>query len=282
MKAQRRHALAQAIQLSAAARLPGRRRGAGRRPARAHHARHRHRSPARASSGRDRRPGAGADAHARGHRAHRPDLGRRHRAAADRPRARRSTPSSIPRQLRLPARRRRRRRGLGHRSTCATSVPSACWCWSTACAGSTSPRPRACGAATDLNTIPLAIVERIEVLEDGASAIYGSDAIAGVVNIITRRKFDGASASRALRRVRATATARPPSGDLALGRQQRALQPGSSAPATPSRTASARRDRDQRRVPGAGHRHRLRQSASPQRPLRLHAIRTAATASDLR
>ncbi len=47
------------------------------------------------------------------------------------------------------------------------------------------------GAATDLNTIPLAIVERIEVLEDGASAIYGSDAIAGVVNIITRRDFDG-------------------------------------------------------------------------------------------
>ena len=48
------------------------------------------------------------------------------------------------------------------------------------------------GSATDLNTIPLAIVDRIEVLEDGASAIYGSDAIAGVVNIITRRDFKGA------------------------------------------------------------------------------------------
>ncbi|WP_435574572.1 TonB-dependent receptor plug domain-containing protein [Alterluteimonas muca] len=48
------------------------------------------------------------------------------------------------------------------------------------------------GAATDLNTIPLAIVDRIEVLEDGASSLYGSDAIAGVVNIITRRDFDGA------------------------------------------------------------------------------------------
>ena len=46
--------------------------------------------------------------------------------------------------------------------------------------------------SSDLNTIPLAIVERIEVLEDGASAIYGSDAIAGVINIITRKKFDGA------------------------------------------------------------------------------------------
>ena len=49
--------------------------------------------------------------------------------------------------------------------------------------------------STDLNTIPVAIIERIEVLEDGASAIYGSDAIAGVVNIITRRSFDGVSAS---------------------------------------------------------------------------------------
>ena len=46
--------------------------------------------------------------------------------------------------------------------------------------------------SADLNTIPLAIVERIEVLEDGASAIYGSDAIAGVVNIITRKSFQGA------------------------------------------------------------------------------------------
>ncbi|HVI57884.1 MAG TPA: TonB-dependent receptor [Luteimonas sp.] len=48
------------------------------------------------------------------------------------------------------------------------------------------------GASVDLNTIPLSIVERIEVLEDGASSIYGSDAIAGVVNIITRRSIDGA------------------------------------------------------------------------------------------
>ncbi len=45
--------------------------------------------------------------------------------------------------------------------------------------------------SADLNTIPMSIIERIEVLEDGASAIYGSDAIAGVVNIITRKKVDG-------------------------------------------------------------------------------------------
>jgi len=43
----------------------------------------------------------------------------------------------------------------------------------------------------DLNTIPLAMVERIEVLKDGASAIYGSDAIAGVINVITKNEFDG-------------------------------------------------------------------------------------------
>ncbi len=47
----------------------------------------------------------------------------------------------------------------------------------------------------DLNTIPISIVERIEVLKDGASAIYGSDAIAGVVNVITRKNFDGAEAN---------------------------------------------------------------------------------------
>lgn len=47
---------------------------------------------------------------------------------------------------------------------------------------------------TDLSTIPVAIVERIEVLKDGASSIYGSDAIGGVVNIVTADRFEGASA----------------------------------------------------------------------------------------
>ena len=53
------------------------------------------------------------------------------------------------------------------------------------------------GAASspDLSAIPSAMVERVEVLKDGASAIYGSDAIAGVVNIITRDDFDGAEFS---------------------------------------------------------------------------------------
>jgi iron complex outermembrane receptor protein len=47
------------------------------------------------------------------------------------------------------------------------------------------------GAGTNLSTIPLAAVERIEVLRDGASAIYGSDAVGGVINIIMRKDFEG-------------------------------------------------------------------------------------------
>jgi iron complex outermembrane recepter protein len=47
----------------------------------------------------------------------------------------------------------------------------------------------------DLNSIPLAAVDRIEVLKDGASARYGSDAIAGVVNIILKDEYDGADIS---------------------------------------------------------------------------------------
>lgn len=48
---------------------------------------------------------------------------------------------------------------------------------------------------TDMSTIPSSLIERIEVLKDGASAIYGSDAIAGVINIILRKGYDGAEAS---------------------------------------------------------------------------------------
>ncbi len=51
------------------------------------------------------------------------------------------------------------------------------------------------GGAVDLNTIPTAAVERVEVLKDGASTIYGSDAIAGVVNVILRKDFEGAEAN---------------------------------------------------------------------------------------
>src|ERR1700730_1425039 len=44
----------------------------------------------------------------------------------------------------------------------------------------------------DLNSIPLAAIDRIEILKDGASAIYGDDAVAGVVNIIIKNEYNGA------------------------------------------------------------------------------------------
>ena len=49
--------------------------------------------------------------------------------------------------------------------------------------------------SVDINGIPLQAVERVEVLKDGASAIYGSDAIAGVINFIMRKDFQGAEVS---------------------------------------------------------------------------------------
>ncbi|MDY0022322.1 TonB-dependent receptor [Arenimonas caeni] len=57
--------------------------------------------------------------------------------------------------------------------------------------GRRAPKSPFTGNSADLNSIPLAAVERIEILSDGASAIYGSDAIGGVVNIITRKDYSG-------------------------------------------------------------------------------------------
>jgi iron complex outermembrane receptor protein len=103
-----------------------------------------------------------------------------------------SSPSStIQRQLRQSAGRRRRRRGRGRDRPSLSEL---------------APRARAgrrpalsCNGAsasgvpgsTDLNSIPESAIERVEVLQDGASAIYGSDAIAGVVNIITKSNQRG-------------------------------------------------------------------------------------------
>lgn len=50
---------------------------------------------------------------------------------------------------------------------------------------------RSGGEFVDINTIPLVMVERVEVLTDGGSALYGSDAVAGVVNVIMRTEFEG-------------------------------------------------------------------------------------------
>jgi iron complex outermembrane receptor protein len=50
-------------------------------------------------------------------------------------------------------------------------------------------------SSVDLNTIPVAMIQSIEILKDGASAVYGSDAISGVVNIITKKNYEGTSIS---------------------------------------------------------------------------------------
>ena len=50
-------------------------------------------------------------------------------------------------------------------------------------------------SAVDINMVPLNLIERVEVLKEGAGAVYGSDAIAGVVNFITRKDWDGADVS---------------------------------------------------------------------------------------
>ena len=58
---------------------------------------------------------------------------------------------------------------------------------------------------TDLNTIPTALIERTEVVTGGSSAVYGSDAITGVVNFIMRDDFEGVEGRR-----RSTASTAPP------------------------------------------------------------------------
>jgi iron complex outermembrane recepter protein len=57
------------------------------------------------------------------------------------------------------------------------------------------------GTFTDVSTIPVSAIERIEILPEGSAALYGSDAVGGVVNIILRRNFEGIEA-----RVRGSAT----------------------------------------------------------------------------
>jgi iron complex outermembrane receptor protein len=51
------------------------------------------------------------------------------------------------------------------------------------------------GNSADLNAVPMAAIDRIEVLRDGASALYGSDAIGGVVNFVLKRDYQGVEVS---------------------------------------------------------------------------------------
>lgn len=53
--------------------------------------------------------------------------------------------------------------------------------------------PSGAGSAVDVNNLPQALIKRVEIITGGASAVYGSDAIAGVVNVITDDEFDGFS-----------------------------------------------------------------------------------------
>lgn len=54
------------------------------------------------------------------------------------------------------------------------------------------PGGEGANGSSDLNTIPIGLVERIEILKDGASSVYGSDAMGAVVNIVTKDEYDGA------------------------------------------------------------------------------------------
>lgn len=70
-------------------------------------------------------------------------------------------------------------RGLGERATLVLID------------GRRTARGGVLGEATDINQIPISMIERVEVLFDGASAIYGADAVGGVVNVITRKDYQG-------------------------------------------------------------------------------------------
>ncbi|MYA15284.1 MAG: TonB-dependent receptor plug domain-containing protein, partial [Gammaproteobacteria bacterium] len=74
-------------------------------------------------------------------------------------------------------------RGLGERATLVLID------------GKRTARGGVLGEATDINQIPLSMIENIEVIFDGASAIYGADAVGGVVNVITRKDYQGVDAS---------------------------------------------------------------------------------------
>jgi iron complex outermembrane receptor protein len=78
------------------------------------------------------------------------------------------------------------------------------------------------GPGVDLHAIPLAAIERVEVLKDGASALYGSDAVAGVINFVTRSDYAGADATLGARASEAGGGGRR-RATLALGRGDASL-----------------------------------------------------------
>ena len=87
-------------------------------------------------------------------------------------------------------------RRVAPRWRCAASGRTRRWSWSTDVGSRPIPfAQNGITAFVDLNSIPLAAIQQIDILRDGASAIYGTDAIAGVVNVRFLEKFDGALVS---------------------------------------------------------------------------------------
>ncbi|MBS7669205.1 TonB-dependent receptor plug domain-containing protein [Croceicoccus gelatinilyticus] len=58
--------------------------------------------------------------------------------------------------------------------------------------------PSSTASQTDLNIIPVALIERVDIVTGGASSVYGADAIAGVVNFVTKRDFEGANVTSSI------------------------------------------------------------------------------------
>ena len=73
------------------------------------------------------------------------------------------------------------------------------------------------GGAVDLNSIALGAIERVEILRDGASAVYGTDAIAGVINFITRKDFRGGEVSVSMKKPQASGGGETKSAGVTVG-----------------------------------------------------------------
>lgn len=76
--------------------------------------------------------------------------------------------------------------------------------------------PTTAGGTVDINTIPTSLIERVEVLTGGASAVYGSDAVAGVVNFVLKRDFEGVQVNAGTRMTE-RGDAQIHNGDLTIG-----------------------------------------------------------------
>ena len=128
-------------------------------------------------------------------------------------------------------------------------------------------------ASVDLNTIPMAVVDSIEVLEDGASSIYGSDAIAGVINIITKRDMDGGVANVQYGEYFGEGDGENVVADVSFGKKLEALSFVVSASYYDQKSVNSI-DRDQARFPVPGGGLAFASSATPEGRFRFTDPRT--------